>query len=74
MVDKWTEAYKIDKELTIIVIDQSAAYDVIDHDILIDKMRILGFDNNTIEYYKSYLRRRRQSVLVDGFQSDELFI
>ena len=74
MLDKWTEAYEQDKNLAIIVLDQSAAYDVIDHQILLKKMEILGFKENTVNYFKNYLDRRRQSVIVDGFRSDDLYI
>ena len=45
MLDKWSEAYEDNKEFAVIVLDQSSAYDVIDHILLIEKMKILGFQN-----------------------------
>ena len=73
MLDEWVESLEKGESNTILILDQSAAYDVICHRKLIEKMIILGFDNNAIEFFKNYLSGRRQSVTVDSFQSDELY-
>ena len=39
---------------------------MVNHAILIDKLKFLGFDSNSIEWMKSYLRDRRQKVEVNG--------
>ena len=49
--------------------DQSAAYDVCDHRILIEKLKLLGLENDAIEWMQSYLCDRTQSVMVDGHLS-----
>ena len=74
MLDKWSESYENKKELAIIVLYQSAAYDIIKHDLLIRKMETLGFQEHTLNYFRSYLSKRRQAVLVDGFKSEELYL
>ena len=74
MLDKWTESYENKKELAIIVLDQSAAYNMINHDLLISKMKILEFQDQTLNYFRSYLSRRCQAILVDRFKSDKLYI
>ena len=74
MLDKWQTAYENNKSFAIIVLDQSSAYDIINHELLIAKMKILGFNQNTLEYFTSYLSSRRQAVQVDGFASEHLFI
>ena len=38
----------------MIAIDLQKAFDKIDHEILLSKMPLLGFSNNTIEWYLSY--------------------
>ena len=38
---------------------------MVNHAILIDKLKFLGFDNNSIEWMKSYLRDRRLKVEVN---------
>ena len=73
MLDEWAEAIKRGEDNTILILDQSSAYDVICHQKLIEKMKILGFDNNAIQFFKDYLNRRRQMVTVDTFQSETLF-
>ena len=74
MLDTWALNYEQGQDLAVIVLDQSAAYDTISHKILIDKMSILGFQENTTKYFTSYLTDRQQSVYVDGFLSDSLHI
>ena len=72
MLDDWATDLENGKENAILVLDQSAAYDVICHHKLIEKMKILGWDENAILYFQSYLENRMQSVTVDTFQSDTL--
>ena len=74
MLDSWVESIENSEELAVIVLDQSTAYDVIEHNLLIRKLKVLGADENTLKYFKNYLGQRRQSVLVDGFRSDELHV
>ena len=74
MLDTWTERYENGHDTAIIVLDQSAAYDTISHKILIDKMKVLGFNDKTTKYFENYLNNRQQSVLVDGSQSDTLHV
>ena len=38
----------------MIAIDLQKAFDTIDHEILLSKMPLLGFSNNTIERFRSY--------------------
>ena len=52
--------------------DQSAAFDVCDHEILTEKLKILGLDEKSIEWMQSYLSDRSQSVMVDGHLSSEV--
>ena len=50
--------------------DQSAAFDLVDHQILTDKMRIIGFDEDAIDWYKEFLKDRYQYVHVEGYDSE----
>ena len=43
----------------MILIDLQKAFDTIDHKILIEKMKYLGFSNSTIAWFKSYLENRK---------------
>ena len=73
MLDMWSEAVEKGDELAIIILDQTAAYDIISHEILVKKMELLGFTQHTLELFKSYLKNRSQKVMVDGTTSEELF-
>ena len=72
MLDIWSKALENQEDLAIIILDQTAAYDIIYHPILINKMEKLGFDNHTLNYFKNYLKDRRQQVTLDGQYSHEL--
>ena len=56
VIDDWSERMENGEDLAIIVINQSAAYDTIDHGILIHKMEAVGFNKSTLKYFKSYLK------------------
>ena len=72
MIDKWSEALENGENQVILVLDQSAAYDIICHQKLIEKLKILGATNSTTEFFKDYLRNRLQTVTVEAFQSNTL--
>ena len=49
------------------MLDLSAAFDTIDHDIIIRRLRTTqGLDGNVIQWIESYLRDRTQRVKVDN--------
>ena len=73
MLDEWAEGLEKGENNTLLILDQSAAYDVICHKKLIEKMKILGCDNNAILFFQDYLQGRRQTVTVDTYQSDILY-
>ena len=53
------------KELTVaVLLDMSKAFDSIDHDILIMKLRDVGLSCSSIEWFKSYLSSRYQVVKI----------
>ena len=61
-----------DIDSVFIQLNQSKAYDVFDHDLLLQKMSVLGFNTKTLNIFKSYLSERLQYVVVDSFESDKL--
>ena len=54
----------------IITTDLTAAYDTVDHDILLEKLKFYGINNNEHNLFKSYLENRKQFVKLDTFQSN----
>ena len=64
MVDEWSR--QVDKgELNgIAFIDLRRAYDMVDHSILLDKLKTCGCSRHSIKWFASYLRNRQQFVSI----------
>ena len=72
MFDVWLEAFDKDDVTAVIMLDLSAAFDVVDHIILLEKLKIYGFEMKEILWMTSYLTERKQQVYVDGALSEPL--
>ena len=49
-----------------VLLDFSAAFDVIDHTLLLNKLKCYNFTHKAIEWFKSYLSSRKQCVFYNG--------
>ena len=74
LYDSLLESLESGEITALIQTDQSKAYDVVDHQILVKKMQWLGFNNQAIKIISSYLSQRRQYVVVDSYPSDPLIV
>ena len=54
-------------------LDLSAAFDV-DHSLLLEKLKLYGFDDKSIKWISSYLKDREQTVYIEGKQSKFLTV
>ena len=60
-----------DSEVALMVLlDFSKAFDTVNHRLLLEKLSILGFQKNSLDWISSYLSNRQQKVLTDNDQSD----
>ena len=48
------------------MIDMSAAFDVVDTELLLDKLKLYGFDKHSVQWIWSYLTYRSQAVYIEG--------
>ena len=56
----------------LILLDLSAAFDTIDHGILLERhVRYVGVTGCALQWFKDYLANRKQSVLINGHRSAE---
>ena len=52
------------------MLDLSAAFDLVNHSLLLQKLQLMGFGGLEIEWFSSYLDGRSQCVYIDGKLSD----
>ena len=58
------------KVVPLVLLDLSAAFDTVDHDILIEVLQNrLSVNDIALSWFRSYLTNRTQSINVDGLQS-----
>ena len=70
LVDKINTAVEKKNETTIgIFLDQSKAFDTINHDILLYKLEHYGFRGIVLEWFKKYLSNRKQYVSYNSCKS-----
>ena len=59
---------------SILLIDLTAAYDLIDHEILDKKLKVYKFDESTRVWIKNYLAKRTQCVEIGGMTSNTRYL
>ena len=72
MYDRWVGAASAGKVSGVVLLDLSAAFDLVEPSILIKKLRIYGLDENFLTWIESYLTNRHQAVWIDHTLSDFL--
>ena len=72
LYDKWVEEVEAGNMVGVLFCDQSAAFDLCDHNILLSKLELMGVESNTLKWIGSYLSNRKQSCFVDGEMSTPL--
>ena len=54
----------------LLLLDLSAAFDTIDHDMLLSRPpKYIGLRDTALNWFRSYLSQRQQSVLINGVKS-----
>ena len=70
LTDKISSGFDEGLMTGMILIDLQKAFDTIDHEILIAKLPYIGFSDNSINWYKSYISNRKFKVNIsDKFSS-----
>ena len=64
LVDKITSQMDNNETPINIFLDLSKAFDTIDHNILLDKLKYYGLDDIAIQLFRSYLTNRYQYVQI----------
>ncbi len=72
IVDDWITAIDNGNIIGTVFLDLSKAFDLVNHTILVDKLRKYQFSIDSLVWLKSYLSNRSQQVSSSGHLSDPL--
>ncbi len=53
----------------VVFLDPKKAFDMVDHDILVEKLRMYGISSNSCKWFKDYLTEHTQCTKVNGIFS-----
>jgi len=63
------------KAVLLVLLDLSAAFDTVDHDVLLDRMfKRFGIQDTSLSWFRSYLSDRSQAVQIDGCVSKIMWL
>ena len=65
MTDSWLNVINDGKMIGVVLVDFKKAFDLVDHDILMSKLKFYGIKENTLSWFRSYLSQRQQQVSID---------
>ena len=65
MYDRWVDAAAKGQVSGAVILDLSAAFDLVPPEILLKKLRIYGLETDFLNWIESYLTDRYQSVWID---------
>ena len=68
--ENWMEAIDKNEQNILMMIDLSSAFDVISHDLLLDKLECYRMDEDTRKWIRSYLTYRSQYVQIGEAKSN----
>ena len=74
MYDTWQQEVEEDNMVGVMMLDLSAAFDMVDHTLLLEKLQLHGLDTLALKWVNSYLVDRSQTVCIDGCLSPFLKI
>ena len=72
MYDHWVQAASRGQVSGAVLLDLSAAFDLVPPDILVEKLKLYGLDDGVLAWVKCYMTDRWQGVWIDHVMSDLL--
>ena len=72
LVDELAKNMQMGKQTDLILLDFSKAFDKVAHEKLILKLHQNGIRGDTLNWIKDFLDNRKQTVVINGINSDEV--
>ena len=69
LIEQWKSALDNKNFVEAVLMGLSKAFDCIPHDLLIAKLHAYGFSENSLTFFYSYLKRRKQNVKINNTYS-----
>ena len=69
LIDSWLKDVDEGKFIGTIFLDLRKAFDLVDHDILIYKLKLCHFSNEATKFFTSYLSNRKQLIKIGNSKS-----
>ena len=70
MIGTWKTKLNMGHKVGVIYMNLSKAFDSLNHELLIAKLRSYGLDQNVVEFFKSYLSKRYQCCKINNTLGD----
>ena len=70
MIDLWLNAIDNGQMIGVVLVDFKKAFDLVDHQILINKLEMYGIKDQALSWFKTYLTNRKQQVIINNSKSD----
>ncbi len=74
MIDNFLHAINQGKLVGCILVDFRKAFDLVDHTILLQKLKRYKCTEQTVNWFKSYLEQRTQVVSINGETSEDMSV
>lgn len=70
MISKWLDAINSSQMIGMVMIDFRKAFDLVDHTLLLKKLKYYKISEETISWFSSYLLGRKQKVFANNVLSE----
>ena len=74
MVSKWLESINKGSLIGTVMIDFKKAFDLVDHSVLLKKLKHYKLSHQALSWFASYLSKRKQKVSLNNIISDDEMI
>ena len=66
MIDSWLNAVNDGKMVGVVIVYFKKAFDFVDHQILLTKLKLYSIQNGILLWFNNYLSQRRQQVVMNS--------